>query len=394
MIKNSTFLLAFAFFSFLLLLSACTEEESEETLKSKFLEKIKSQQKTSEETPEKTTPASSGTNSHANEAFPPIYVSIFSHNEEAYSSGYPNFVDDEDAFWEQREGVVNFATMLAEEGVMYNYQSDWTFLLAMSIYDEGTASTNNKNLVRYLKEDLGFEVDPHAHETEYNYADVAYLIEQLGVEPSQTVGGALLLPPKDSKLEYLWEPLTGWKYPSYTWKAKVIMGGGTAKHQNEEALWISGIWKPQNDENTLVHDDDAPLPVIGTYGRRSSDGDSLGTHIDELLELQKEGVLIPGKMYTASLSLRQDEFTEEYIEDFKEMIEGYEEETAEGKIIWVGFDELYNIWITEYNAEPNQLHYLDFHSDEATTSTTEGTCGNGTCELFERKMDICPEDCE
>ena len=376
------------FFSVLLFISSCAEDE--ETEKKQWWKIIQSSQEN--ETPEQ----SDTGNLHSDEEFPPIYVSIFSHNEEAYSSGYPNFVEDEDAFWEQREGVVNFANMLAEEGAAYNYQSDWTFLLAMAMYDEGTASTNNKNLVRYLKEDLGFEVDPHAHESKYNYADVAYLIEQLGVEPSQTVGGALLLPTENSKLEYLWEPLTGWQYPSYTWKAKVIMGGGTPKHQDEETLWISGIWKPQNDENPTVHDDNAPLAVIGTYGRRNSEDYSLGAHIDELLDLQKQGLLVPGEIYTASLSLLQDEFTAADIEEFRALIQGYEQETAEGRIIWVGFDELYDIWITEYNTEPNQLKYTDMHPAEASServfSGNKG-CGDGSCVAFERKLGICPEDC-
>jgi len=341
---------------------------------------------------EETTPPSSGINTHMDEAFPPIYVSIFSHNEEANRGGYPDFVEDEDAFWEQREGIVNFANMLYEEGVMYNYQSDWTFLLAARLYDRGTESTNNKNVVRYLKEDLGFEIDPHAHESKYNYADVAYLIDQLGVEPSHTVGGAVAYPPEDSKIEYLWETIEGWKY-SYSWKAKVIMGTGVAGHQNEEEFWISGIWKAKDDENTLVHDEDAPLPVIGSYGRR---GDYLGEDLDELLAFQKNGDLVPGKIYTASFSVRQDWFTDESIKEFREMIKGYEDETAEGRIIWVGFDEVYTIWADEYNAEANQLKYTDFH-DTATSNTApeaSNDCGDGSCNSFEKKLGSCPEDCE
>ena len=125
----------------------------------------------------------------------PIYVSIVMHNEEPVSGQYPDFVHDEAAFWLQRDAVVVFADMLYANDVMFNYQSDWCFLQAALLYDTGTPSTNWKNILRYLKEDLGFEVDAHAHETQYNYADVNYLIQSLGVVPSATAGGLLVFRP-------------------------------------------------------------------------------------------------------------------------------------------------------------------------------------------------------
>ena len=96
----------------------------------------------------------------------PIHVSIVMHNEEPLSGQYPDFVNDPSAFWEHRDALVPFVNMLHANGVMFNYQSDWNFLQAVGLYDTGTLSTNGKNIVRYMKEDLGFEVDPHAHETQ------------------------------------------------------------------------------------------------------------------------------------------------------------------------------------------------------------------------------------
>lgn len=133
------------------------------------------------------------------------------------------------------------------------------------MYDKGTPSTKGKNFLRYLKEDLGFEIDPHAHETQYNYADVLYLIEALGVSVSQTVGGFCAAPPESSKLEYLWVPITGWIYPDYTWQPDFLWGDATCHHIDEDSLWISGIWKPQDTKHFLVHDEDAPLPCFGGY---------------------------------------------------------------------------------------------------------------------------------
>ncbi len=172
--------------------------------------------------------------------------------------------------------------------------------------------------MQYLKQDLGFEIDPHAHETTYSYADVAYLIEQLGVEPSHLPGGLLADPPEKSKLEYLWEPIQGRQYPSSIWQADFLWGGGTGNHVNET-----------------------------------------------------------------------------YVDEFRQQIEDLADETSAGKIKWVGFSEVYDIWLHEYNAEPNQLFYTDVHSDDSSmkTESSQENCGDGTCQLIERRLGVCPEDC-
>src|SRR3989338_2908787 len=298
-------------FLLLLFLGSCSDEEADE--RKPWEKLLASKLQTGDESGEQgeDTSSSSGTttsgiNTHTDEEFPPIYVSIFTHIEEA-SIKYPNYAEDEEKFWAIREAIVGFAEMLQEEDVSYNFQSDWTLLLAATKYDTETTSTNGKNFLQYLNEDLDVEVDPHAHETSYSYADVAYLIEQLGVVPSGVVGGLIASPSEDSKLEYLWEPIHGEQYPSYTWQAEVGWGGGVALHQNEEAFWVSGIWKPQDNENFLVHDEDAPLAIIGHY---QSEWEAL----DELLALQEEGALEPGKIYTISIpSLMLTKFGEDVI---------------------------------------------------------------------------------
>ncbi len=79
---------------------------------------------------------------------PAIFASIVTHNEEPLSGIYPDFVADEAAFWEHRSKVVAFANMFADEGVEFNYESDWNFLQAAAMYDSGTVSTNGKNFLR------------------------------------------------------------------------------------------------------------------------------------------------------------------------------------------------------------------------------------------------------
>jgi transglutaminase-like putative cysteine protease len=282
-------------------------------------------------------------------AIEPIHVSIVMHNEEPASGLYPDFVNEPDMFWAHRDALAPFVDMLHANGVMFNFQSDWNFLQAVGLYDTGTPSTNGKNIVRYIKEDLSFEVDPHAHESQYNYADVAYLIEALGVPTSQIAGGFLAAPPEDSKLEYLWTPITATLDAGYTWQAQILWGGATSGHIEEDGLWVSGIWKPRDDYHFLQHDESAPLPHIGGYGR---EWPMLGF----LLEKQQNGDLEEGKIHTATIFVAQNQLlAPDFTQAFEGQMQTYD---AAGDIRWVGLGEVIDIWQTEYDSVPNILPFL------------------------------------
>ncbi len=322
---------------------------------------------------------------------PVIYVSIVSHNEDYLSGQYPNFSTDQAEFERQREGVAMFAAMLTEHGAKYDFQTEWNFLLGMQKYDKGTASTNGKNLIAYLSEDLGVSVDPHSHEKlGYNYADVAYLISTFGVEPSGVVGGLIAAPPEDSKLEYLWNSIEANKY-NYTWDPVVGWGGGTGLHINETSLWTSGVWQPKDNEHYQEHDPNAALPVIGHY---NSDWSGL----DSLLQKQAAGELEAGEIYTVTIMNNQTLMTNATTDTFEKRLDTYNDETAAGRIVWATLPEVYNAWVTIYNKEPNIFLWEGTDTGSTTgfqknTGGTGGSCGNGICELFERKKGLCTEDC-
>lgn len=336
--------------------------------------------------------------------YPVVYVSVFTHAEQK-NSYTPDFTTDEDAFWEQRQLVVDFAQMLYEKGVAYNYQSDWNFLEAALKFDDGTEETNGKNFLQYLSEDLGVDVDPHNHtgQSEYNYADVAYLISELGVEPTGVVGGYLVLPVEDSALESLWEPVEGAVY-DFTWTPEILWGGGTEGHVNDESLQVSGVWRPQDAEHWTTHDPEAPLAVVGNY----ADG---WDGLDTLLDKQEDGTLEQGKMYTISIDAHQKLLSEDFIEEFAEQIDHYQEYANEGRLVWSSITDTYETWVVQYDETPSQYFYLgedtwDTASKEDSSAFGSGsgsglegkksggeTCGNGVCENFERKQNVCPEDC-
>ena len=283
---------------------------------------------------------------------PPVYVSIVTHNEQKtdYEHTPKRFLDERDA-------LIEFANMLKANNVKFNYQSEWTFLSAVARFEGEfpNPDTNGKNVVRYIKEDLGFEVDPHAHASAanyahklHNYADVAYLIEKLGVTPSAVAGGMIVAPPEDSILEQFWQPITGVQYPHYTWTAEILWGGGTAYHENEESLWLSGIWKPKDKSHFAEHSADAPKLNVGHYG-------SSWETLDHLLQRGQNGELDASKIHTCAIFAGQSKLVRpDYIQEFEREIQS----RTDQNIIWVGLAEVVKIWRTQYNSEPNLVLYL------------------------------------
>ncbi|MBI5794270.1 hypothetical protein HZA87_04285 [Candidatus Uhrbacteria bacterium] len=324
-------------------------------------------------------------------ASPVIYVTVFTHNEDGLGTKDPDYTKDEDEFWTDRKAVIEFAQMLKDHHVGYDFQSDWNFLLAIQAFDQGTDSSHGKNVLRYLSEDLDAQVDIHSHQSMgYNMADVGYLMIQLGVTPSGIVGGMIASPSEDSLLEDFWEPMEANKF-DYTWTAEAIFGGGTSLHQDEESLWTSGVWRPQDNEHYLVNDDGAPIPSIGYY---ESNWDGL----DDLLAHEKAGDLEAGKMYTIAINAHQRDFNEAFKDEFEARLETYDDETALGTLVWVTFDEVLDIWHTTYNEDPNIFKFDGDAAEASDSSQPGGTvggggCGNGVCEALERKRGVCAEDC-
>ncbi|MFN0136113.1 MAG: hypothetical protein ACKVS9_08365 [Phycisphaerae bacterium] len=282
-----------------------------------------------------------------------ILVSIVMHFEEP--PGYPNFVSDQSAFNEYRAALVTFAGALHNASVRFDFQSDWNFLAAIDTWDSGDAGTNGKNVVRWLNEDLGFSIDPHAHETTYNYADVAYLLEQLGVTPTGVVGGFIADPPNQSVLEQFWSAIEGDQYPGYFWNATVLWGGGTGNHVNESAMWASGIWRPQDRGHFLTHDDAAPLPVIGNFG---------GTweNLDLLLSLRDAGALGSGVHTCTIMTNGRDIVEPGFIDEFAAELAARRASTA---IRWITLPEALEIWEAQYGSVANQVLYNDVAASAA-----------------------------
>src|SRR3989304_4687472 len=93
---------------------------------------------------------------------PPGYVTVVSHNEEP-GAGRPDYTADVNYYLQNRTLVKLLAETITSRGATFNFQSDWNYLKAVAMYDVGTVTTNTagKNIVRWMREDLGVEVEPH-----------------------------------------------------------------------------------------------------------------------------------------------------------------------------------------------------------------------------------------
>lgn len=187
----------------------------------------------------------------------PLYFNILTHNEETAQWGLPNF------YAANRARLVSFTNYLTTSGATWNMQSDWTYLTAVIQLDtQYFPITNNKNILRWMHEDMGVEMDPHGHESSHIYPDLVYLMDSIGLPESKVIGGSIY---NDDNGINNWVNLingqNGVVYPQRFWKPEYLMGGGTPNHVDD--LRYHGFWNPQDNDNYLTHDASSPLHHIG-----------------------------------------------------------------------------------------------------------------------------------
>lgn len=288
---------------------------------------------------------------------PPIHLTFVSHNEEP-GSDHPDYLSDRSFYLENRERVHCLALLLKGKDARLNFQSDWNFLQAVRMYDVGevTSNSNGKNIVQWLVEDMGFEADPHAHETQYNYADVAFLHTLLGVEPSKTVGGFLYLPPDNPHgWEQHREGISGRMHPDYFWKADLLWGAATMNHQGSDDQ-SSGVWKPFDRFEFTRHDPSQRLVYIGggcvlMQDRESPDFSSM----ERILKaLDTKNVPLDG-FYTATVFIPQQCIDPRMLREVGENLDRLAPLVQQGRIIWSPLSRIARIWQTSHGGKPFRL---------------------------------------
>ncbi|KJU83127.1 hypothetical protein MBAV_004680 [Candidatus Magnetobacterium bavaricum] len=276
----------------------------------------------------------------------PVYLTVVMHNEEP-SNDSQDYIKNMEFYYKSRADLKEFALMLWQKGAMLNFQTDWNFLLAVMKYDVGnvTADTNNKNILRWLVEDLRFEVDPHSHGTVYNYTDIALLISLLGVTPSRNVGGFIYELPYGGWEGHIYGAY-GLQFPDAFWQADNLWGAATIDHIGGDDTTF-GVWKPKDRYNFYTHEPTQRLLYIGS-GCNSFYG------IKEIVIAKRSGLLNRNGFYTASIFLPQQNLGSDVIKTFAGELDFITQYITYGEITWKSLSQIADIWRTQYMT-PSQV---------------------------------------
>jgi len=134
-----------------------------------------------------------------------------------------------------------------------HWETDYVVLEAMDEYESQVdqSNTNNKHILLYLTQDLGFSIDPHTHT--YNMADVTKLISDQGAISSTVIGGVKAFECQaDGELEGSfttvdWREelslndngLIAGEIYNVTWEPKVLSGAGMGGHWYDGFRYVS-----------------------------------------------------------------------------------------------------------------------------------------------------------
>ncbi|MBM4177105.1 MAG: T9SS type A sorting domain-containing protein [Ignavibacteria bacterium] len=279
-----------------------------------------------------------------------VYVVLFTHIEDNLPIGVLGTTEARISYLSVRSKLIDMANLASSYSVRWSYQPDWKILLAAFIYEDSSviATTNGKNILRYLKEDKGVIIDPHSHEKlGYNYTDVAWLLDSLGVGGSTVIGGHVWDPslPQFQNWDRYRVPVRGTKYPWAIWRGNILMGSGTPNHTNDPQ--ISGVWRPKDRYNYFKDDTLGNIYCIGQY---KSDIAS----ISELIALYDSGKVSNNKMLTSSYHIKPNVLTAingiTIIENT--VIKPLVAMRDANKINITDFTTLINDWKTIYNSKP------------------------------------------
>ena len=279
----------------------------------------------------------------------PIHVTIVMHSEQG-----SDYQSNSNLFELNRTNLFRFALGLFQRGAKFNFQSDWTFLAGVTNFDHGHPETGGTNIIVWMQDDLGFEIDPHNHmsASEYNYADVAALISACGASPTTVAGGFIALPPESNEWPLLQQTITGAVYTATTWRAGSLWGSGTAAHagMDQTNLYFSGIYCPRDVEHFYAHQAGHP-PLVGGYGGKYP----TFTNLDMLIAFRDAGLLCTGKLYTVNLMANMGAMNLAYTLDFLARLDSY---AGVPNLRFVGLSQLTNLWAADYGSEPSYLPWI------------------------------------
>lgn len=275
-----------------------------------------------------------------------VHVVLFTHIEDASPGGTLGSAQSRTSYRGLRSRLLDMAKRARAHRLTWVLQPDWKYLEAARLYEDAemTADTAGKNLFKYLRDDLQISIDPHSHENGgYNYADVAYLLEALGVGGSTVIGGHIWDPalPQFQQWDRFRTAVGGEHYPTASWRGDILIGAGTPNHVNDPLL--SGVWRPKDRDNYFTDDPSGNIVSIGSWHNGASG-------VQELVDLYARGVVPATTMLTASWNIRPTELMTSVDNVETSTLVPIEKMRGAGQIEVTDFTSLVAKWRTTYGA--------------------------------------------
>ena len=305
----------------------------------------------------------------------PIYLTVAGHIEDVQA-----WASCDHVYPENREELLAFAERFAATGAKLNLQIDHPFLVGASnceteqMRDE-YAGTDADNVVDYLAQYYGFEIDAHRgggyeDPAEPNYADIRQLAGEITSHVSEVVGGFIWI--DSDQFERLHTGETG-NLPdtTLTWQPQILsMATGWEHHlgdfSNDDRT--SGVWIPAGaDTDFYTHDSDNHMVYVGpgqqhanwNADRCEHDFATPADYTSVLLDYIERGLAPAGRLYTLSIGVPQSVmFGDTNGQDILfNALEELQPLVTEGKVVFATYSEVVDIWRTDYDSEPNIFRF-------------------------------------
>lgn len=287
---------------------------------------------------------------------PKLYINLVSHNEENYT-----YLANSPSFYSVRTKIKTLANLVTIKGAKWHLGSDHILLRAAIAYDTGIVqgTTGGMNILKYITSSYpnNVECDPHAHESIYNYADIAKLHDSLGLNPGTVMSGFLYNTLQSGNDWGIYQnPGQGLNFPNYTWAPEILWGAGSPNHVSDPVSY--GMWKPKDLNNFYVHQSSNHLINYG-QGCKIEMHDTTNianvmTQIRYIVNAIQTGIAPSTGFYCTSIFFRESYLTSPGFITTKmdDLMDSINVLVAQNKVEWLFIPEVVNRWKTNYGSQP------------------------------------------
>lgn len=293
---------------------------------------------------------------------PLVYFNFISHDEDTGPWNNPSY------YAADRAKLISLSTYFQTKGITFNLQSDYLYLTNVLSKDPAliSATTNNKNILRWMAEDMGVEIDPHSHEKIYIYPDIVKLMDSIGLPESKLMGGSLY---GEKNGINVWSNLINGQYgvvfPNKFWAPDYIMGGGSKNHVAD--LNYYGFWNPKDTDNYLTHYPANHLRHIGTGCEIKIDTSSVAVIVAEIKDVVQKvqsGQYPSNGFYVQTIFFGHGDLNNTaFYNKLIEVADSVNAIVATGKAQWKTLKQAYTLWETVYSAQMFQWECGEIFND-------------------------------